>query len=93
MRPGAALLLLLVAVAPPARAVSVRVLPDTAWIESGRGLQRVHVDFRFEHDGPDTLELADIVVSPTTSAGGSWPGASSAATARRPRSARSRPAP
>ena len=63
MRPGAALLFLLVAIAPPACAATVRALPDTAWIESGRGLQRVHVDFRFEHDGPDTLELADIVVS------------------------------
>ena len=59
----AALLLLLVLAAPPARAVSVRALPDTAWIERGRGLQRVHVDFRFEHGGPDTLELADIVVT------------------------------
>jgi hypothetical protein len=39
------------------------VLPDTVWLEPGRGLQRVHVDFRFEHGGPDTLELTDVTVS------------------------------
>jgi hypothetical protein len=36
-----AALMFLVLAAPPARAVSVRALPDTAWIEPGRGLQRV----------------------------------------------------
>ena len=59
----AALLVLLVFAAPRARAVTVRAEPDTAWLEPGRGLQRVHVDFRFEHQGPDTLELSDVVVS------------------------------
>ena len=54
--------LLACVVVPAARAAKVAVLPDTVWWEPGRGLQRVHCDFRFAHEGPDTLELTDVEV-------------------------------
>ena len=49
--------------APVARAATVRVQPDTVWIERGRGLQRIHCDFRFDHDGADTLTLERVTVA------------------------------
>lgn len=61
--------LLLSTFALPARAATVRVLPDTVWLEPGRGLERVHADLRFEHAGDDTLELAYIEVSAFDAAG------------------------
>ncbi len=61
-RPAWCALLLTVLLARGAGAAQVKALPDTVWWEPGRGLQRAHCDFRFAHDGPDTLELTDVQV-------------------------------
>lgn len=62
MRAAVLLLGLGLASATPASAATVRVLPDTVWFEPGRGLEHLNADFRFEHAGPDTLELVHVEV-------------------------------
>lgn len=59
----------LVAITPAAGAATVRVHPDTVWIERGRGEQLVSCDFEFGSEAPDTLEITHVDVRALDAAG------------------------
>ena len=48
--------------ATPVHAATVRVHPDTVWIERGRGEQLVSCDFELTSDAADTLEITHVDV-------------------------------